>query len=461
MEPTNQPAEKILEQKVEQNERNMKNAFMQGMGIIIGVSILTFIVPYITNLFFHINTGWLPWLLPIILLLTTFMVLYVIWGKHDVHCFFLREGYCLSLEVGGEVTAFLMKKTGYCFGPNWEVVEKTKRWEAHLDYEKWNPTRLKIFGLYILLNPFEYVNHMPRIWWKAVDKKPVKRIEVIKRLSLNLYPFYEKSDNAEDIKKGQIDNDAAIEGTITNPFTVMYRVNNWADFKSSYINAAMVGYFKTKTIDQIVEDPEPIGNQIFNFMKGVIPVDPKVCEQLGDSEIRKKLCDDNTTDFLKKMKTVFGFKISQVLNFNFEGGDEETKKAMKEMSIRGLQLDAEKINASIEAYKIFGPFWANLSVLTGKDSASLQEEYRGKPEEFEKKYNSMLSRAYVLTRERMEMKSGALSRHIFDGLGGSSKDGDSIKALIALATARLGDENGVSSKKAGKKKDNEEECPYE
>lgn len=446
-------AQKILEQMVEQDKKDTKNAFWSGTQAIVVVSVLILAAPYIAG-FFNINLWWVPWLYPLILPLTVFAVLYLIWSKYDIHCFFLGEGYCVSLEVGGKVTAILMRKTGYCFGPNWEVVRETQDWKEHPDYNLWNPTRFHIQGLYILFNPFEYVRHSPRIWWKVVDKKPVRRIKIIKRVSLNRYPFYERVDDAEDIGKNPIDNEVMVDGMITNPFTVMYGVNDWLNFKSEYTASSMGNYFKTKTIDEIIEDPRPIGNQIYDFMKGPLSADPK-----------DTVCEDNTMAFLKRAKIVLGFQISQILNLSFEGGDKETKEAMNRRAIALLKLEAEKVNADIEAYQSFGPFWKNLSIATGSNIEDLQKEYTKNPEEFNKKHAVVLRMAFTLTREKMEMNSGALRRLIIDGIEGSGDSGDPSKAILALAAERLAD-GSVSASRKGKNKskkdaeEDEEECPY-
>lgn len=431
---TDEAAEKLLEQLVEQDKKEMSSAFSKGMFIIV-LSFLTIFIPSIANRFFNTDIGWFIIIYPFLVLAMIFIVLYKIWAPVDVHSFFLEEGKCLSLEVGGEVTAIIMRKKGYCFGPGWEVIEETDQWKKDPDYKKWNPTRFHLQGMYILFNPFEYVKHIPRIWLKSVNKKPVQRVKVIKRLSLNPYLFYEEVDDAEDSKKAPIDYKFATEGTITNPYIVIYKINDWVNFKSDYVTSATTNYFKTKTIDQII-GLKSYSSQIFDYMKS------------SDSE-----------NVLDRIKNVLGLRVSQILTIEFNGGDEETKEAMKRKAIALFNLDAEKINASIEAYKTFGPFWENLSIVTGKSIEDLQKEYAADAPAFEKKYEIMLSRAFLLTREKMETKSGAFSRHVFEGLGGdSNKDsnGDATKAILALVLTKLGEQSKGSSKKDGKSKDGEE-----
>jgi len=473
-------AEKIAREKIEQDKREMYEATKAGIEFFIKGEIAILAILSVIIYFAGVRDELI--FIVILLLLSIipsivpfFLMLYYKWGPKDVHCFFLREGYCASIMEGEKVKFMVMRKRGYCFHYDWVVVLETEEWRNHKDYGKWNDLMTPFWGLYILWNPFEYVDHAAKMWIKSENNQPVLRIEVLKRLSLKAYPFYEEATLAEDMEGAQVNMNGTIEGTITRPFIVLYMVNKWANFKSSYMSAGFAGFVKTTTFVEMTKNRKLIGNMIYDFLNDPFSVNQEMMDRVnkdikegrfGSSERLPSVLQDNVKAFLNKMDEGFGFKISQILIHQIELTDKKTQEAMAERAIQEMKLRAAELKAMVEAYGTMGGFVASVAVVTGKEITEIKEEYNEDPDSFEAKYKPMLTRVLDLTKQKMATDANSYNRTDvnLNGSDGNSIGKDStdasIKTILALVARDLSKNNssggskgssGASSKDDGEK----------
>lgn len=430
-------AQKMLREKEKEVEKEQNEAKLKGLKMLTIAVGLTWIIS-------SLLWGWFAGCLIAIVSVVFFgfLVSWFVWGPQDVWigCF-VAEGYCAYLEVGGKISRIIVRRKGYCLDPEGFIVPETEEYMKTSEYKRLN-NHLNILNFYFFWPLFfEKVSYTSQVWEKVKGKEVITRVEVLRRISVRPYPFYDRTDNAEDKERLKTSLGAMVEGTIVHPFLARFGSSNWLEMKSNYMSGGFDGFIKKFTLSELMKNKKILGNMIFDYLLDV-EHDPSQAESDKQKEVAEKILNSlrdqelkdrylNATNFLEKLEIVFGIKITQIIVKDIEGSDDEINKALQAKEIARLQYEATVVNTAAKAFETGGRFVGNLASLTGMSTEDVQEKLRDTgPDAFNK---GIVACATWLTDNSMLLDEKALSRIEVKGAGVHETPSfpDAIMAMVA------------------------------
>lgn len=365
-----------------------KRAFFKGLvPIIISVVVAILLAAF---------TGIVGGIIGIIIVpIIAFLVLYFVWAPNDVFGTFPEEGYATVIVRGLGFRKLFLKKKGFGFNDNWDVVP--------VEYATIRPR--EFLGMFLFLWPFERLYVYKQKWVKYTEKeKPVEKEEVLRGALLKSYVYFVGLTNAEDSRQMPINVGIAVEMAIVNPYKALFQMQNWYGGITNFIQGEIRDEIRQRSYVEMIASGQTSLDIIFE--KKLRDLVDKIKEQYGVE--------------ILKVKTV------EISPANKELIDASTRAAVAELKLKATKTDAEA-QAIRRAAETAGTEMGILSKTIGIPEDKIQEEIQKNPEEFEKKYKNIIENA----RDKVNRQMAIDGKQFMDIRTPGDQSG--LMALVALA----------------------------
>ncbi|GMX58883.1 MAG: hypothetical protein MCSN_5370 [Candidatus Microsyncoccus archaeolyticus] len=337
----------------------------------------------------------------IIVPIIAFIVLYFVWAPNDVFGTFPEEGYATVIVRGLGFRKLFLKKKGFGFNNNWDVVP--------IEYATVRPR--EFLGMFLFLWPFERLYVYKQKWVKYTEKeKPVEKEEVLRGALLKTYVYFIGLSGAEDLINMPIDIGMAVEMVIVNPYKALFQMQNWYRGISNFIQGEIRNEVRKQNYSELIA-------------KGERSLDYILIEKLET--------------LVSLVKDQYGVEISKIKIVQISPADKELVKASTRMAVAEFEKKAIKVEAEAQSYKrsteTMGPIIDMLVSRTGLTLEQIQQETRNNPREFSEKYSQIIQEGIELVKTQI---AGDKSKYIkIDTSGNNGEGGNPLLDLIATFMA--------------------------